>query len=321
MKKFFASVPIPLAGVALGLTALGNLLQSTSEGVRLFCGALGLFFILLLVGRIVLCPKTIREDLENPIIASVSATFFMSLMQLAGYAYPYIGNAALLVWGFAVLAHLGLIIYYTKKFLLRFRLEEVFPTCFITYVGIIVGSVTSSVFHLEGVGKGLFWLGFIGYALMFVLVTKRYLKHEVAEPSKPLFCIYAAPMSLSLAGYLTVMDVKSLPFMIVLEILAQLLFFAVLLSLPKLLRLRFYPSYAAFTFPFVITAFALKKLIAYLGAGAPGFLEILLLAETVISVGMVAYTVIRYAVYLLCSLKGGVQKPAKTAPVKAALEE
>lgn len=42
MKQFLKALPLPAAGVTLGLAALGNLLQSYSEGVRLVLGALAL---------------------------------------------------------------------------------------------------------------------------------------------------------------------------------------------------------------------------------------------------------------------------------------
>ena len=38
MKDSIKRVPIPLCGVMLGLAALGNLLQSYSEGIRYVCG-------------------------------------------------------------------------------------------------------------------------------------------------------------------------------------------------------------------------------------------------------------------------------------------
>ena len=49
MKQFLKALPIPAAGVMLGLAALGNLLQSYSEGVRLVFGALALVLWVCLV--------------------------------------------------------------------------------------------------------------------------------------------------------------------------------------------------------------------------------------------------------------------------------
>ena len=68
-------------------------------------------------------------------------------------------------------------------------------------------------------------------------------------------------------------------------VLAQALFAVVLSRLPVLLRLRFYPSYAAMTFPFVITATALGKALAFFqanGAQVPEVLNVLFAAEAAV---------------------------------------
>ena len=39
MKDVIKKIPIPICGVMLGAAALGNLLQSYSEGIRYVCGA------------------------------------------------------------------------------------------------------------------------------------------------------------------------------------------------------------------------------------------------------------------------------------------
>lgn len=308
MKNMVRQVPIPIAGVVLGLTALGNLLQGYSETARLWCGGIAAFLGVFLLLKFLFHPDQIKRDCENPILASVSATIFMAVMQLSTYAYPYVGRAAFWVWMAAVAGHGLLIGWYTKKFLFRFRIEEVFPTCFVTYVGIVVASVTSGTFGMEALGRGIFWFGFSAYIVMFGLITYRYARVEVPEAAKPLFCIYTAPMSLSLAGYLTVADEKSFVFTLVLEILAQVLYLVVLTQLPKFLRLPFYPSYAAFTFPFVITAFALQKWIAYLGeisVEVPVAAEWILAAETVIAAVLVMYTVFHFILYLLGHMMAG----------------
>ena len=302
MRSVISKVPIPIAGVALGLAALGNLLQGYSAEVRWLCGGLSALLFALLVLKIILFPEMIRQDYRNSVLASVSATIFMTAMQLASYAAPFLGLGAKLLWFAAVVGHAALIVWFTFTYFRAFRLEQVFPTYFITYVGIVVASVTSAALDLTWLGRGIFWFGFAAYAVMFVLVTVRYRKLPIPEPSKPLFCIYAAPMSLSLAGYLTVMEHTSLVLVLLMEAAAQVLYLVVLTQLPKLLKLPFYPSYAAFTFPFVITAFALQKTVAYLeglGWTIPGAVFILLAVETAVATLLVFYTVIRYGRFLL----------------------
>lgn len=291
-SNIIQKVPIPTAGVALGLAALGNLLQPFTEVLHILCGILSFLLVVMVGAKIVMFPKNVREDLRDSILASVSATLFMSLMQLAGYISPLANGIGFALWVVAVIAHLCLIVWFTFAFIAHFKLHEVFPTYFITYVGIIVACVTAPVFGMEALGRVFFWFGFTCYLVLLVVITYRHVKHPIPEPARPLFCIYAAPMSLSLAGYLSVMETPDTLFVSVLAVLAQVLFVIVLIRLPHFLRLHFYPSYAAMTFPFVITAVALKSALVFLsGAGyaIPEFFNFLVLLETILATVMVFY--------------------------------
>lgn len=297
MRDIVKKVPIPTAGVALGLAALGNLLQPYTEIVHIVCGVLALALIVMLAAKIILFPGMIRDDLHNSIMASVSATVFMTLMQLAGYLAPLAFAPAFALWAAAIVAHLALMGWFTVRFIGHFKLHEVFPTYFICYVGIVVASATAPTFGMEPVGHALFWFGFVCYAVLLGLVTYRYAKHEAPEAARPLFCIYTAPMSLSIVGYLATAPQPNAVFVGIMLVLAQLLFAVVLARLPHLLRLKFYPSYAAMTFPFVITATALGKALAFFRAGGmhlPGVLDVLFVAETAIAVVMVGYVFAHY---------------------------
>lgn len=285
----------------LGLAALGNLLAPYSISVKYICGLLSALLGVLLIAKIVFYPRLIKNDMtSNSIFASVSATFFMAVMQLCTYTAPFFYEASEFVWHGAVIMQFALMIWFTFKYMRHMNLKEVFPTYFIAYVGIVVASVTAPVFGRQALGEDIFWFGFIMYAAMFALVTARCIKHAVAEPAKPLFCIYTAPMSLSLAGYLASADEKSMAMIIVMQIAAQILLIVVLAQMPKLLALPFYPSYAAFTFPFVITAVALTQTLKYLRSesiAVPAALDYVVMAETAIAAAIVFYVTIRYTVF------------------------
>ena len=47
MKDVIKKIPIPICGVMLGAAALGNLLQSYSEGIRYVCGVFAAFLLIL----------------------------------------------------------------------------------------------------------------------------------------------------------------------------------------------------------------------------------------------------------------------------------
>ncbi len=317
MRSLIEKVPIPTAGVALGLAALGNLLAPYAETAHVACGVLSALLVALLAAKIVRHPGHIRNDLQNSIQASVSATLFMTLMQLAGYLAPVAYGAAFALWLCAVAGHFTLMGWFTARYIRRFKLSEVFPTYFICYVGIVVAAVTSPTFGMEAFGRGVFWFGFASYLVLLVVVTARYVKHEIPEGARPLFCIYAAPMSLSLAGYLAVTPEPNATFVVVLATLAQVLFAVVALQLPKFLALKFYPSYAAMTFPFVITATALGKAVAALAAAGVAIPALpvviaLIAAETVFATIMVFYVFAHYLRFFLGAPKEA-RRPAMDA--------
>lgn len=305
-------LPLPAAGVMLGCAALGNLLQSYSENIRLVFGAISAVICILLILKLVIYPSTFKEDMKNPIMASISGTFSMGLMLLAGYLKPYVGNSAVYLWYFAILLHAVLIVYFTFKFVFKLDIKKVFTSWFIVYVGIVVASVNAPAFGKTSLGTGLFWFGFVTFVLLLVLISYRYIKYkEIPEPARPLFCIFTAPASLCLAGYIQSVDVKSKSFIIALAIVASIIYVMVLINLPKFLKLKFYPSYAAFTFPMVISAIAMKNTMACLikmESPVPA-LKYIVLVETIIAAVLVVYALIRYIMFI-CSGNNGTQQKA-----------
>lgn len=301
MKKIIQKVPVPLCGVMLGFAALGNLLQSYGEGIRYACGIIAALLLVLILLKLVLFPKMIKEDLQNPIMASVSATFPMALMLLSTYVKPWIGAIAKYIWLFAIVLHLILIIYFTIKFIVKLQMPKVFASYFIVYVGIVVAAVTAPAFEALSIGTAAFWFGFATLLLLLVLVTIRYIKFkQIPEPAQPLICIYAAPTSLCVAGYVQSVTPKSKGFLLTLLVLASILYVFALIKAIGYLKLKFYPSFAAFTFPFVISAIATKQTMACLAnmKQPMPFLQYVVLIETIIAVIFVVYTFIRYMQFL-----------------------
>ena len=297
MKDIIKKVPIPLCGVMLGTAALGNLLQSYGEGIRNVCGIFAVFLLILVLLKLIMFPGMIKEDMGNPIMASVSGTFTMALMILSTYVKPYIGQAAYIIWLLAIILHIVLIVYFTVKFVVKLQMPKVFASYYIVYVGIVVAAVTAPAYEQLGIGAATFWFGFVTLILLLVLVTYRYIKFkEVPNPAKPLICIYAAPTSLCIAGYVQSVTPKSYGFLMGMFVVATVIYIFALVKAVGYLKLPFFPSYAAFTFPFVISAIASKQTMvcaANMGHPMP-FLQYVVLIETIIAVVLVVYTYIRF---------------------------
>ncbi len=302
MKDIIKKVPIPLCGVMLGTAALGNLLQSYSEGIRYVCGIVAGLLLVLVLLKLCLFPGMVKEDMKNPIMASVAGTFPMSLMLLSGYVKPFIGKAAYYIWLSAIALHLALIVYFTLKFITKLQMPKVFASYYIVYVGIVAASVTAPAFESLAIGSAAFWFGFFSLIVLLVLVTIRYVKYkEVPDPAKPLICIYAAPTSLCIAGYVQSVTPKNYGLLMGMFAVAGILYIFALVKAVGYLKLPFFPSYASFTFPFVISAIASKQTMACLmnmGRPIPA-LQYVVLAETVIAAVFVIYTLVRFLQFLL----------------------
>jgi len=306
MKDMIKKVPVPLCGVMLGFAALGNLLQSYGEGIRSVCGIVAAFLLVLVLLKLIMFPQMIKEDMKNPIMASVAGTLPMALMLLSTYVKPLIGGAAKYIWFFAIGLHIALIVYFTVKFILKLQLPKVFASYYIVYVGIAVAAVTAPAYEQFGIGTAAFWFGFVTLIALFILVTMRYVKcSEVPEPAQPLICIYAAPTSLCIAGYVQSVTPKSKTFLLAMLAVATVLYLFALYKVVGYLKLKFYPSYASFTFPFVISAIATKQTMACLanmGSPIPA-LQYVVLIETIIAVVLVVYTFIRFMGFIFAPNK------------------
>lgn len=297
MKNVIQKVSIPVCGVMLGAAALGNLLQSYSEGIRYVCGLFSAFLLVLVLLKIILFPGKVKEDMGNPIMASVSGTFPMALMILSTYVKPFIGQAAFYIWILAIALHIILIIYFTVKFIVKLQMPKVFASYYIVYVGIAVAAITAPAYEKPAIGSAAFWFGFVSLIVLLVLVTYRYLNFkEIPEPARALVCIYAAPTSLCIVGYVQSVTPKSKEFLLGMFAVATVLYIFALVKAVSFLKLPFYPSMAAFTFPFVISAIASKQTMACLanmGSPIPA-LQTVVLVETVIAVVLVVYTYARF---------------------------
>ena len=113
-------------------------------------------------------------------------------------------------------------------------------------------------------------------------------------------CNYSAPVSLCIAGYIQSITPKSLTLLTILWVLASVLFVFACIKFVQYLSLPFFPSYAAYTFPFVISAIASKQLMACaMNMEKPmPFLKPVVLVETIIATITTLYALIRYLVFL-----------------------
>ncbi|MDR0922689.1 MAG: TDT family transporter [Lactobacillales bacterium] len=313
MKNFLKKVPIPICGLMLGLASLGNLLKS----YNLFllgniCGVIAAIIFLLVLSKILLTFRHVKDTLADPIVASVSPTFTMGTMVLTTYIYPIpsLALVAKIIWFVAIVLHYCLMFYFVYNFLIKpnVTIEHLYPSWFIVFVGLGVIAVTSPNYSVL-FGQINFWIGLFFYLLLLPMIIHRVFRvKNMPNPTLPLITIIAAPGSLELTGYLKAFPSPNSFLLFLLLALSQVLYLFIFTRIIKLfilsrvkksLHLPFYPSYAAFTFPMVISAMAITTATKQISAGSILFsvLNRLAVVETGIACIIVLYVLVHYLVF------------------------
>ena len=285
------NLPTPIAGLALGSVALGNLLQPYSSSLQLLFNLLSLIIIVLLTIKFVLGFDKLKKEMENPVIATVLATYPMSIMLLASFSKKYIGLLSMPVWIIGIFLDFCVVCYAIYNFIIRERhISKIYPTWFITFVGPAVVTVTAINYNLEMLGLIYFYFSYINYLVLLPFVLYRVYKYKhYKDGDYPTITVFSAPGGLLLASYMIGVTQKSNIVLAILIPLTILLFIFVLIQLPYLLKRKFYPSFSAFTFPLVICAIAFQKTGIYYQIGTLSFLTILIHLSELLAVIIVIY--------------------------------
>ena len=305
MMRLIRAVPIPMGALALALATLGNLLLKLPHGlgfgemVRYACGIVSATLLTLVILKLVLDYPHAHAEFKTPVPLSVLPTTTMTVMLLCTYLKPFLGDVTAYLWFIAVAIQACIMLWFAKRFVLNFKLESVFPSWFVVAVGIVVTSVTAPVMNATSVGQAAFYVGLTLYVLTLPAVIIRLIKKPaMMEPLTLTTAIFAAPASLLLVGYLSSFAQQLNPTVIyTLLIVAIVKYLFVLVRMTNMLRVKFYPTYAAFTFPLVISSVAFRQANMYLSAQGFTHLGFFAMLSVIIAIAIVLYVLVRYIMY------------------------
>lgn len=139
--NFLKKIPIPICGLILGMVSLGNLLYS--KGFT-FLGNIfdlvGLFFMFLIMLKLIFTMRHLLEALKDPIVGSVSPTFTMAWMVICVFLNRFFPHSSLVyfIWLCAIFLHFLLMAYFVALHILpqKVGMGHVYPSWFITFVGL-----------------------------------------------------------------------------------------------------------------------------------------------------------------------------------------
>ena len=206
-RILFSNTPTPVCGLALGIASLGwcwNQSMGAGSALQTVSATLAAMLIAPVIMKFLLHPEVFVSEISHPVIGSVIPTLSMALMVISTSTGPKTG---LVIWCIALLAHSLFLAAFLVIRSRAFRLEDMVPSWFVPPVGIIVACLTASKSVPSALVEGLLWFGLISYLLLLPIMLNRLIfKTNIHAEAQPTVAIMAAPASLTLTGYLTVID-------------------------------------------------------------------------------------------------------------------
>lgn len=256
MKAFFSKIPLALSSLLLALFSLSNQISQYalfSQGI--WClASIGLVLIL---GRLWLGKDQTKEDLKNTVIASSFPSFFMALfLFFTRLPISLTGQTAL--WLCLLLVYLAYIIFFSYRFLRSFKLEDVYPSWFVVYVGPAISLVTAPSTISNTFKATILGLTGLAAGLLFILIFYRLFRIKVSPGLQASLAVLAAPLALLITAYLkSGQEINSL-LLVGLLLPSQVFYFYSLGLFTRVVNKGFVPLFAAFSFPLVNSANAFK---------------------------------------------------------------
>lgn len=280
------------------MASLGNALETALplQGyVRGILGILALCCLLLLTISALINPRRIHEVLMHPVAGGIIPTFCMGWMVVTRVLHDIAPLLMTCLWGVVTALHLCAFARFTYCRWHTRCWQHMAPSWFIPSVGFVVATLSCPEPRYHMLCIGLLGLGMLNLALLMPIMLYRLIMHPPLEPSaQPTLAILAAPVSLTLAGYISSVSAPALWLCGLLAGIALLMTAMVYGLLLTLLKRPFSPGFAAFTFPTVISAIALQKLaqLPSLTQWAPALaasLSVIANIELCIATGIVSY--------------------------------
>lgn len=259
--------PTPIAGLTLGIFGIANywatLVKNTylSSALLVLLSLVSLSLLIPLLLKFIRYPRFLLSDLQHPTVGSVLPTMAMSLMYLSHTLALLSDVVAVGLWFFAIALHCYFFVIFC-----RHRLQErdfhhhLVPSWFVPPIGMVVACLTVPSPSFLIVAQTIVAFGTVMYLFMLPIVIYRLsVGHLIEAARKPTLAVLAAPASLILSGYITVVPNPNPLLVVSLLGIAVLMTVSVYIMLTHLLRLPFTPAYSAFTFPLAVSASALLK--------------------------------------------------------------
>lgn len=241
-------------------------------------------------------PQRVKEEFFHPVKMNFFPAISISLLLLSIAFYSYWPVVSIPLWFLGTLLHTALTFYIFSYWIRHnFEIHHSNPAWFIP----IVGNVLVPIIGVDIAGSEamvfFFTIGILFWLVLFAVILYRIIfHHQLAQKFLPTLFILIAPPAVGFISYLRL----SMNYDLLALVLLDTGYFITLLLLlmgKNFLRLRFFVSWWAFTFP--MAAMTIATLVAYQVSRHAFYLVTgyLLIAITTVIIAAVAYQTLVHA--------------------------
>lgn len=251
---FFAIV-LGLAGFTLSIQKAGGIVHGLHPvSTILLYLTVALFFM---VGCIYLykgmaCPGAVQKELNHPIKINFFPLVAKILLVLSVVLLERNMTASFYSWAAGTFLQFIASIYIISAWIQndRFKIEQMTPGWFIPIVGSVIIPIAGVKHGFVELSWFFFSVGIIYWMILLVIVLYRMFFHApIAERLMPTLFILFAPPAIGFIAYVRLTGGGLDSFGRVLYYFSLFMFMLVLYQVPRLLKIRFYLSWWAYSFP------------------------------------------------------------------------
>ncbi len=238
-------------------------------------------------------PHAVAAEFSQPVRLHFAPAISIGLLLLSIATAPFLPGLSFLLFVLAAPLHLAFTLFVVDRWFNRdiFQLSHVNAAWFIPIVGNVVAPIAAVRHGYAEIGWFFFAVGIVFWLPMLALVLQRkIMMPPLPDRLKPTAAILIAPPSVAFLSYVALTDALD-PFARTLYYFGVLMFAIVLVQAPRLMRLPFFLSWWAYSFP--LAAITLATLTMAERAGGwlfQTFGLVLAGATTLVIAGLVART-------------------------------
>lgn len=279
--SFFSTV-MGTAGLAIAWTQALSVLDVSNHVMRWAVLAVAVQFVVILAIyalKGIFRPGSVRDELRHPVKLNFFATISISLILLSIAMLPFQPRIAEILWGVGAALHLAFTLYVLNVWMHRsdFEPHHINPAWFIPVVGNVLVPVAGAHFGYTEISWFFFSIGVVFWGVLFAIIVYRILFHQpLPDRLMPTLFILIAPPAVGFIAYVGLTGAID-PVAHVFLGTALFITLLLLVQAPRYLRLRFFLSWWAYSFPLAAVTTA-----SFVMARASGKVAYVLLGEALL---------------------------------------